>query len=142
MTEELYNHDCLLLYTYNGSKVSTELMSHVIVDNEGGEIVTDPEQKTEIITKFFESLFSVENVTPFSDIPPTKLNTPFTALEIGKCASRLRNNKSTGSDNLPAELIKEAPSIIHEEIAEILNIAAETGDYPKEIKTGTSFTST
>ena len=109
---------------------------NVVVDNDVGELVTDPEQKTEIITAFFESLFSVENVAPFIGICPTKLETPFTADEISKCANKLRNNKSTGPDNLPAELIKAAPPIIHEEIAVILNLAAETGDYPKEIKKG------
>ena len=37
---------------------------------------------------------------------------------------------------MPAELIKVAPQIVHEEIASILNIAAETGKCPIEIKKG------
>ena len=96
----------------------------------------DPEQKVEIITNFFESLFSLENVATFIDIEPVKLTKPFTPEEIKTCANKLRNNKSTGSDNLPAELIKEAPKIVFIEIAEILNRAAETGEYPEEIKLG------
>ena len=106
-----------------------------------GEIVTDSEQKTEIITKFFESLFSIENVAPFLDINPTKLTTPFTASEISTCVNKLRNNKSTGPDNLPAELIKVAPPEVHEQIALILNTAAETGNCPIEIKKDTYFLS-
>ena len=37
---------------------------------------------------------------------------------------------------MPAELIKVAPQIVHEEIAVILNTAAETGKCPIEIKKG------
>ena len=97
----------------------------VIVHNPDGEFVTSPEQKVNIITDFFENLFCVENITPFDDIPPVKLSTPFTSEEIRKAANKLRNGKSTGSDNLPAELVKAGPSELHEEIATVLNIAAE-----------------
>ena len=110
--------------------------TNVVVTNENKEAVNDPEQKTEIITSFFESLFTLENVAPFSEIKPVKLETPFSPKEIKACAKKLGNNKSTGPDNLPAELIKEAPEIVFNEIAEILNRAAETGEYPKEIKLG------
>ena len=37
---------------------------------------------------------------------------------------------------MPAELIKVAPPVVHEEIASILNTAAETGKCPIEIKKG------
>ena len=104
--------------------------------NDKEELVIDPEEKNKIITKFFESLFCVENSAPFENVPPTKLNKPFTAQEIQKCANKLGNGKSTGPDNLPAELIKEAPLEIKEEISDILNTAAETGEYPVEIKHG------
>ena len=65
-----------------------------------------------------------------------KVKTPFTSNEIKKAANKLRNGKSTGCDNLPAKLIKNAPDEIHEEIANILNIVSESGDYPKELKHG------
>ena len=109
---------------------------NVVVTNENKEVVNDPEQKTEIITSFFESLFTLENVAPFSEIKPVKLEIPFSPEEIKVCAKKLGNNKSTGPDKIPAELIKEAPEIVFNEIAEILNKAAETGEYPKEIKLG------
>ncbi len=64
------------------------------------------------------------------------MNVPFTAEEIKKAASKLRSGKSTGCDNLPAELVKAAPEELHQEIANILNIVAETGNYPKELKHG------
>jgi hypothetical protein len=108
----------------------------VIVHNKDGEFVTSAEEKVGIITNFFESLFCVENTTPFEEIPPCKLTIPFTSVEIKKSVNKLRNGKSTGCDNLPAELVKNAPDIIHQEIADILNIAAETGEHPKELKHG------
>ena len=58
--------------------------------NNKEEIVTDPENKVEIITDFFESLFKVDNVAPFSEIPPQKLTNPFTAEEIGKCSKKTK----------------------------------------------------
>ncbi len=44
--------------------------------------------------------------------------------------------KRPGIDNLNTELIKHGSNIIHEGIAEIFNIIAETGQYPEEIKEG------
>ncbi len=100
--------------------------------NEDGEIVIDPKDKVNIITAFLESL--LDNVAPFRHIPPEKLNVRFTAEEIKKAASKPRNGKSTACDNLAAEVVKADTEELHQEIGNILNIVAETGHYPKELK--------
>ena len=64
------------------------------------------------------------------------MNIPFNKLEIEKAIKSLKNNKSPGIDDLKAELIKHAPKIVYEEIAEILNITAKSGVFPKELRTG------
>ena len=64
---------------------------------------------------------------------------PFTSDEIYKAKAKLRNGRSPGYDNVIAEYIKYAPKEVDELIAEILNIAAETGDVPKELVQGTLY---
>ena len=39
-------------------------------------------------------------------------------------------------DNIKAELIKNAPSNVHQMIADIYNEAAETGEFPEELIAG------
>ena len=53
--------------------------------------------------------------------------------EIQK-ATRLKNNKSTGKDDVNAELVKYAPEEVHEQIADMLNEIARTGQHTTEIK--------
>ena len=59
---------------------------------------------------------------------------PFTPEEINKAIKSLKDGKSVGTDETNEELLKNAPAEINEEIAKILNITAETGRHPKEIK--------
>ena len=59
---------------------------------------------------------------------PCKLRQPFTAIEISKSITSLKNNKS-GIDNLKAEHLKHCPHVLSEKIANILNNSAETGQY-------------
>ena len=56
---------------------------------------------------------------------------PFTTQKIKMAVKALKNGKSTGIDNLDAELIKCSPDVVCENISEI-----ETGQYPSEIKEG------
>ena len=60
---------------------------------------------------------------------------PFTSNEVQKALNKLKN-KSTGINNIKAEILKNAPETIIIEIAKILNNIAETGNYPKEIMEG------
>ena len=61
---------------------------------------------------------------------------PFTSEEIETAIKQLQNNKSTGRDNVKAELLKYGTEDIAKEIAIIYNEIARTGDYPKEIVQG------
>ena len=54
----------------------------------------------------------------------------FTASEVQKLASRLKNNKASGPNRIHAEYIKNAPTHIHQQTADIYNNTVETGDIP------------
>ena len=60
----------------------------------------------------------------------------FTGEEIQRPCKKLKNNKSPGQDQINAELIKYGPMEICDEIANIYNITAETGNFTNEIKIG------
>ena len=61
---------------------------------------------------------------------------PFTTEEIKLSIKSMKNNKSTGVDNVKAELLKIGPEIFSEEIAQIFNETASTGIFPKELILG------
>ena len=106
----------------------------VVEDKEG--IVHNPQKKVEIITHFFETSFKQEKTEKLPEIKPQELKNPITAKEVKEATKKLKNNKSTGCDNIKAELIKYGPDALHAKISEILNEAASTGESPKEIKLG------
>ena len=69
----------------------------------------------------------------FMAIPPCEMKFKFTAIEIKKLSQRLNNNKASGPDQLNAEYIKHALLPIFEEIAEIYNETAATGNFPSAL---------
>ena len=64
------------------------------------------------------------------------MNQPFNAKEVKNAVTSMSNNKSAGCDNVKCELLKYGDKIIFEDIAEILNSIAKTGQFPAEIKKG------
>ena len=64
------------------------------------------------------------------------MRTPFTYTEIETAVKTLKNNRSPGNDDIIVELIKNAPTEVHNIIASIYNDIACKGDCPKEIMQG------
>ena len=116
-------------------ELNNNLDKSILVEGPTG-YVHSPEQKVEVITEYFENIFSQDTTNDIPVITPQKLKEPITAEEVNKAVKKLKNNKSPGCDNVQAELIKYGPEIVHQYIADILNTAAETGDYPQELKLG------
>ena len=112
-------------------KVKTPL----VIDSEGG-ITTDPEKQTEIISEFFEKMFTDDNAKMIENVPPTEMRIPFTEDEIRSAVKSLKNNKSPGIDEITAEHLKHGPGLVYEKIAKLLNHTAATGDFPKEMNCG------
>ena len=64
------------------------------------------------------------------------LNIYINQTEIETAVKTLKNNKSPGNDDIIVELIKYAPTEVHNIIASIYNDVACKGDCPKEITQG------
>ena len=106
----------------------------LIVNTDSG-LTANEEQQSGIIADFFKEQF-FRNAKPLPDIPPTPMRIPFTADEIKKAASKLKNNKSPGCDGIVAEMIKCAPDEIFERISTIYNNMSREGDFPEEVILG------
>ena len=107
----------------------------LLLDKKDGGKTSNDEDHAEIITEYFKSLFHV-TAEALTDVPPTPMRNPFTPEEVKRAIKKLKNNKAAGIDDIKAEQLKYGPDIIACEIADILNICAETGKHPKEIKLG------
>ena len=91
--------------------------------------------QSEIIAKYFENIFYA-NPTPMQNVLPTPMSTLFTSSEIRKAVRTLKNNKSSGMDQINVELIKYSPEVVYEKVADIYNNIAATGNHPNEITHG------
>ena len=110
------------------------LKAHLLINN-GDTLTANPKEQSRLIAEYFQSVFN-KNAPPLQYIPPTPMNIPFTAKEIKTAVQKIKNNKSSGNDNIKIELIKHAPYEVLEKIAEIYNNLASTGDHPNEINHG------
>ena len=111
-------------------------MPLLIKTKTGGFTINEKEQ-AEIIAAHFKKQFS-KNTQVLNKIhsQPTAMNQPFTAEEIKSTIRSLRNNRSAGDDQIKAEMLKPAPDIHHELLADIYNNISETGEYPPELSLG------
>ena len=97
-------------------------------------LTTNEAEQVKIVAQHFENVFWAENVQEIAKIPPVALDPPFSEKEVKAAIKSLKNNKSTGIDNLKAEQLKYGGSTIAAQIADISNQIETTENYPSEIK--------
>ena len=105
----------------------------VIFYSELNRIISAEDQVT-VITDHFTNLFRSEDKPV--NVPPVKLEPEYNAEEIETAAKKLKNNKAAGRNEVNAELIKHGCRELYKQIASLLNVTSERGDYPKEIRRG------
>ena len=110
--------------------------SNIVVQNSKGEIIHSVDEELKEITNYFENIFKQEDTTPIPNLKPQKLEKEITSEEVRLAVEKLKNNKSPGCDQINAELVKNSPEIVFEQIAQILNNIAETGNKPLELSLG------
>ena len=108
--------------------------SNLLIKTENG-FTANQSKQTELITNYFKQQF-FKDAEKLPDIAPEQMQEPFTATEIQKAASRLKNNTSPGIDEIYTEMIKYGPPEVFEEMANIYNEISNTGNHPKELIQG------
>ena len=88
-----------------------------------GKLVTTPNEILRLTTEYFKDKFQkkdVEKIQPFTG-KPRALTKQITSEEIYKNFKKLNNNRATGEDGIPGELLKYSPKEVHEYVAKMIN---------------------
>ena len=101
-----------------------------------GNIATTEKEKARLITEYFKENLAPELKRPLKIYKNKKMNTPFTKEEIKEAVKSMKNGKAAGPDDIVTEFIKYSPEPVFEEIANIYNTAAESGEIVEEMQLG------
>ena len=107
----------------------------LMMKQENGMLTTDEEEQAKLIADHFKKIF-FKGSEQYKKIAPMKMKRPFTGEEVYYGAGKISNNRSAGCDDVYAELIKNAPEVVHDRIADLLNNMAESGIPPREVILG------
>ena len=107
----------------------------ILVHTENG-VTASEKKKIVIVTNHFKEVFQRRREDEIKDIVPTEMKEPFKEVEIRKSVSRLKDNMSTGINDISAEMIKYSPKIVYQRIADIFNEVTKIGNMPDEVIEG------
>ena len=109
----------------------------LLIKTETGGFTINEKEQAEIIAAHFKKQFS-KNTQVLNKIhsQSTAMNQPFTAEEIKSAIRSLRNNRSAGDDQIKAEMLKSAPDILHQLLADIYDNISEKEQHPPELTLG------
>ena len=90
------------------------------------KVIVAPAEVYKTISNHYQNHFQKEDHVPVIRFPdvPTPLDNPVSAEEVEKALKGMTNSRAA-YDNMAAELLKYAPSVIHEEISKALNELVE-----------------
>jgi len=102
----------------------------ISVFNSESQLVASDEEKAEIIREWFHHHYTSSDppLDPFTG-PPRPLSTPITTTEVQFAASKLKNGKAVGPDQIPNELLKYAPDPFFEHYASLVNRSFELHEH-------------
>ena len=99
-------------------------------------MVNTEKQQVDKMTDHFKKVFEKANQQTPTYFSPCKNTAPFTSEEMQMAVKKLKNGKSSGIDEMHAELLKYAPKEVHQTMADILNSSVETEDSLSLFKVG------
>ena len=102
------------------------------IEDQNGNLVTDPIEKTNFLNSYCASLFSCESNNP--QIRSTESGKPFTINIniIRKRLSEIGKKKSVGPDGIPGEILKVGGAAVIPYIARLLDITMNHNAIPGE----------
>ena len=77
----------------------------LLVTNDKNQLLNYENEEAAEITMYFKSIFEKDDVEEVH-YPPCKIDISFTSEEIEDSMKKLKDNKSTGPDNMAAEALK------------------------------------
>ncbi len=95
------------------------------IHDDQGRTIQDQEEYGKHVSDFFTEQFQgdvKQGLSAFTG-EPRPLNEPITESEVQHAMNRLNNNRASGSDELPGELLKYGSNVIAKPIANIFNRA-------------------
>ena len=96
----------------------------ISVHNASKQLVENDREKAVIVKEWFKKHYTEDEpaLQPFEG-EPRPLNCPISVEEVETAAKRLKNGKAVGPDNIPNELLKNAPGIFYRLYADYVNDA-------------------
>ena len=95
------------------------------IHDDQGRAIHDQEEYGKHVSDFFSEQFQgdvTQWISAFTG-EPRPLQYPITASKVGQAMNRLNNNRASGSDELPGELLRHGSNVIAKPIAYIFNRA-------------------
>ena len=130
-------HDDAKMFKYVRLLYRTPYRQPTIHDDQG-RAIQDQEEYGKQVSDFFSEQFEgdvIQGITAFTG-EPRPLTYPITASEVEHAINRLNNNRASGSDELPGELLKHGSNVIAKPIAYIFNRAITDQDVLSQIGHG------
>ena len=93
---------------------------------------TNPNEIADFFNTYFASVFTSDNLNRTDNPVLTELN--LTELEVETLLNSLDTNKATGSDEIPARLLKDTASVIAPSICKLFNKSLKQGKVPQDWK--------
>ena len=100
-------------------------------------IATNPNEIADLFNTYFASVFTTENLPvqyPNKSYDPVLTDLSLSEVEVEILLTSLDTNKATGSDEIPARLLKETASVIVPSICKLFNKSLEQGTVPQDWK--------
>ena len=100
----------------------TQTKSHsLVINNDAGETITQADEAAERVPKYFAELFFIKSMENIESATKRPLEHPITINEITNATSSLKNGRAVGPDGVASELLKYGDTVLHGEMAQILN---------------------
>ena len=129
-------------FVNNKTKVKSEI-PHLIVNsapNSPPVLTSTTQEKAEVLSSFFSSVFTTDPPGDFGGIKPRSINQSMTDISFSEPLvkaklAKLKISKSTGPDHMHPRVLKELGSVISSPLSLIFQTSFTTGTVPEDWKT-------